>query len=190
MWERLIQWDRNTFIYLNSLGIEEYDWFWSLVTQTTTWIPLFLLFGAIFLRNYRGKDALAMILMTVLLFGFVMALMYLTKDLVGRLRPNNVHELKGFIRILVRPDDYSFFSGHAANSFAITTFVVLLLRSKFPWAWMFYTWPLLFSLSRIYVGVHYPLDLIAGTIVGLLMAFIFYRVFTRVLVPYLGLSRP
>ncbi|MEY8019630.1 phosphatase PAP2 family protein [Muriicola sp. SD30] len=190
MWERLLQWDRNAFIYLNSLGIEEYDWFWSLVTQTTTWIPLIILFFILFLRHFKGKDALAMILMTLLLFGFVMALMYITKEYVGRLRPNNTEELSGLVRILFRPEDYSFFSGHAANSFAIATLVVLFLRSKLSWVWVFYLWPFLFSMSRIYVGVHYPLDLIAGALVGLLMAFIFYRIFTKILVPYLGLSHP
>lgn len=130
-----------------------------------------------------------MILMTVLLFGFVMAFMDLTKNLIARLRPNNNEEISSFIRILINPNDYSFFSGHAANSFAITTLIVLFLRKKLRWVYLFYLWPLLFSLSRIYVGVHYPLDLIAGTLVGLLMAFSFYRIYQRFIVPYLGLDR-
>ncbi|NER09280.1 undecaprenyl-diphosphatase [Muriicola jejuensis] len=190
MWDRLIDWDRNTFIFLNSLGIEEYDGFWSYVTHTSSWLPLFALFFVLFLVAFSRKEAFARILTTLLLFGCVMALMYLTKEFVARLRPNNSEELRGIIRVLFRPEDYSFFSGHAANSFAITTLVVLFLRKKLPWVWVFYIWPLLFSLSRIYVGVHYPLDLIAGSFVGIVMALLFYRGFTGLIAPYLGSGHP
>ncbi len=189
MWERLLEWDRDTFIYLNSLGIEKYDWFWSLVTHSTTWIPLFILFFLLLFRTYPRKEAITMILMTILLFLFIMALMEFTKSFTARLRPNNNEEISNFIRVLIRPGDYSFFSGHASSSFAITTLIVLFLRKKVRWAYVFYIWPLLFSLSRIYVGVHYPLDLIVGALVGLLMAFSFYSIFCRFIVPYLGLSR-
>ena len=185
MWERLIEWDRSTLIFLNSLGIEKYDCLWADVTHTSTWIPLFVLFAVLFLLRYPRKEALAMILTTVVLFGCVMALMHLTKEFVARLRPNNAHELKGLIRILFRPEDYSFFSGHASSSFAITTLVVLFLRQRLPWVWLFFVWPVLFSISRIYVGVHYPLDLIAGASVGILMALLFERAYHRVIAPYL-----
>lgn len=190
MWERLLQWDRDTFIYLNSLGIEEYDWFWSLATHITTWIPLFILFFLLLLLKYPRKEALSMILMTLLLVGFVLGLMELTKTLIARLRPNNNEEISTFIRILIRPNDFSFFSGHASSSFAITTLIVLFLRKKLRWVYIFYLWPLLFSISRIYVGVHYPLDLIVGALVGLLLAISFYKIFNRFIVPYLALGRP
>ncbi|WP_372973689.1 phosphatase PAP2 family protein [Muriicola sp.] len=190
MWDRLIEWDRNTLIFLNSLGIEEYDAFWAYVTHTSSWIPLFALFAILFLLKFSRKEALARILTTLLLFGCVMALMYVTKEFVARLRPNNADELRGVIRVLLRPEDYSFFSGHAANSFAITTLVVLFLRKKLPWVYVFFIWPLLFSLSRIYVGVHYPLDLIAGSLVGVFMAVLFYQGFQRFIKPDSGLSRP
>lgn len=190
MWESLLKWDRDTFVYLNNLGIEEYDWFWSLVTHTATWIPLYILFFLLLLIKFPKKEAITMILMTILLFLFVMALMEFTKSFIARLRPNNDEEISDFIRILIRPNDFSFFSGHAANSFAITTLIVLFLRKKLKWVYVLYLWPVLFSLSRIYVGVHYPLDLIVGALVGLLMAFSFYRIYCRIIVPYLELNRP
>ena len=183
MWDRLLEWHRNTFVFLNSLGIEEYDAFWSFVTHTSSWTPLFVFFALLFLLKFPRKEALSMILTTVFLFGCVMALMYLTKEFVARLRPNNAEELKGIIRVLLRPEDFSFFSGHAANSFAITTLVVLFLRHQLAWVWIFFIWPLLFSISRIYVGVHYPLDLIAGACVGLVMALLFYFGYKRVIAP-------
>ena len=67
MWERLLKWDRDTFIYLNGLGIEQYDVFWSTVTQFTTWIPLFLLFIALFFLKFPKKEAWYRFLMVLCL---------------------------------------------------------------------------------------------------------------------------
>jgi undecaprenyl-diphosphatase len=100
----------------------------------------------------------------------------LTKELVGRLRPNNSEPLSQLVRILQRPTDYSFFSGHASSSFVITTFVFLSVRKFNKWILLAYLWPLLFVVSRIYVGVHYPSDIIAGALAGVLVAFLFYYI--------------
>ena len=101
--------------------------------------------------------------------------MRLTKVLVGRLRPNNQPELEGLVRTLQNPQDFSFFSGHAATSFALTFFVCLQLRHRYPGLILLFIWPVLFTLSRIFVGVHYPLDLVVGSGVGLLSAYLANR---------------
>ena len=170
MLEKIAEWDRNIFIYLNSLGIEEYDVFWSTVTNITTWIPLFILFFILIWVSYSKKEALFITLTVFVLVGFVMGLTDLTKEFVARLRPNNNGEINMVIRILRSPSSYSFFSGHASSSFSITTLVFLFLRPKYNWAWVFYIWPILFTFSRIYVGVHYPVDILVGALVGILSA--------------------
>jgi undecaprenyl-diphosphatase len=116
--------------------------------------------------------------------------MQLTKDAVGRLRPNNDVEINTLIRILKSPDNYSFFSGHAAGSFGITMIIVLFLRKRIKWVWIFFIWPFLFAFSRIYVGVHYPIDIIVGTLVGLLYAMLFYRLYTKVIAPRILSGHP
>ncbi|MGB3150214.1 MAG: phosphatase PAP2 family protein [Maribacter sp.] len=190
MWESILEWDRETFIYLNSLGIEQYDVFWSTVTKIPTWIPLFLLFGFLFFRKYPKRESLFMILTVLVMVFFVVTLTDLTKEVVARLRPNNDEEINTIIRILRSPMGYSFFSGHASSSFSITTIVYLFLRNHFKWSILFYIWPLLFVTSRIYVGVHFPVDIIVGALVGIFSAWLFFRLYSKLILPYLVSNRP
>lgn len=190
MLDKILQWDRDTFIYLNNLGIEEYDLFWSTVTNIYTWVPLFLFFFLlIFWKNPR-KEAIYQTLTVIFLIFFILVATDLTKEFFERLRPNNNSEINSIIRVLKNPSSFSFFSGHAASSFSITTLIVLFLRKKVKWCYVFYFWPLLFALSRIYVGVHYPVDIIVGAFVGVSSAFASYNLYSRVIVPYLGLTHP
>ncbi len=186
MFKKLLEWDKDTFIYLNNLGIESYDAFWSIITRTATWIPLFLFFIFLLFLKFPRKQALPSFILVLLLEAFVLLVTHFTKEGVARLRPSNNTEINTLIRILQSPTDYSFFSGHAASSFAITTIMVLLLRRKLKWVWVFYVWPLLFSTSRIYVGVHFPMDILVGALVGVLSAFGSFALYNKVRGPYLG----
>ena len=185
MLDRILQWDRDAFVYLNSLGIEQYDFFWSTVTKFPPWIPLFVLFIALYFIKFKKREALCMILTLLILVFFVETLTDLTKNVVARLRPNNDEELNTLIRILRSPSGFSFFSGHASSSFSVTTFVVLCLRHHFKWVYLFYIWPVLFAMSRVYVGVHFPVDLITGALVGMVSAWMFYRLYLLLILPYL-----
>jgi len=190
MLERLLQWDRETFLYLNDLGVAEYDFFWSTATKISSWTPLFLIFFIVIYRKYPKREVTYVILSIVALIFFITLATDVTKEIVGRLRPNNEPEINSLIRILRNPTSYSFFSGHASSSFSITTLVVLFLRKRFQWCWLFYIWPIVFAYSRIYVGVHYPLDILVGAVVGVLSAFLFYTLYVRLIVPYLRLGHP
>ena len=190
MLEKILQWDRETFIYLNSLGIEEYDVFWYTITNIGTWVPLFVLFGFLLFQLYPNKKAFAMTFCVLFLAFFIVTLTDLTKEVVARLRPNNETEINTLIRILKSPTNYSFFSGHAASSTSIATLMYLFLRRRSKWTVLFYIWPILFCTSRIYVGVHYPVDIIVGILAGLATSFLVYMLYKRLIVPYLGLSHP
>ena len=182
MFRKLLEWDSDTFVYLNGLGTKEYDFFWATITNIYTWIPLLLLFFILIFVRYPKKEALFMSLTIIALMLFIIAITDLTKEFVARLRPNNEEAINSIIRILKRPVSYSFFSGHASSSFSITTLVVLFLRKKIKWVWLFYLWPILFTSSRIYIGVHYPLDIIFGASIGILSALLFfnlYNIYTR-----------
>lgn len=181
MWEKFAEWDRELFVYLNNLGVEDYDAFWLFITQIRNWIPLYILFFILFLIAFRRKKAILAILGTLLSFVTALTLTNLVKNQVARLRPNNEPLLEELIRVLHEPTNFSFFSGHAASSFAITTFVVLALRERFKWAYIFYIWPVLFALSRIFVGVHYPGDIMVGAGVGSLIAFCIYFFYKKTL---------
>lgn len=175
VFNNLLRLDRQIFLYFNGMGKEFMDPFWVTVTQMETWIPLFFFCTFLYFYYYTPKAAFIRLGSTIVLGGVVLGLMSFTKNSIGRLRPNNQPELEGLVRVLQNPQDFSFFSGHAATSFALTLFVYLQLRHRFPWLIVLFVWPLLFTSSRIYVGVHYPLDLVVGTAVGILSGILAHR---------------
>lgn len=181
MYETLKNWDRELFVWLNSLGIEDYDRFWIFATQISSWTPLFIVFF-ILLFYFKGwkKGAIA-VLFLILTFAVTIYFTNFIKDYIQRLRPNNVEALSTLIRILQKPENYSFFSGHASSSFSIVTFLCLALRAHSKWIYITYIWPLIFVMSRIYVGVHYPSDIVVGAFVGTCFAFVFYAIFKRII---------
>ena len=109
MFDKLLQWDRDAFIYLNSLGIEKYDAFWSVITNFYTWTPLFILFIYLLFKKFPKRHAFAMIVVSVFLVVFITTLTDLTKEVVARLRPNNDAEINTLIRIVKNSSSYSFF---------------------------------------------------------------------------------
>ncbi len=175
MLEQINEWDRELFVYLNSLGIESYDAFWIFVTDFKHWIPLYLFLFILFFVSFPWKKAMLISMFLILSFVATMGFTFLVKTMSLRLRPNNQPELRDLIRILQEPTNYSFFSGHASASFVASTFVVLWFKKKHAWIYLIYAWPVLFVMSRIYVGVHFPSDLLVGALVGILFAHIFYR---------------
>ena len=181
MLETLKQWDRDLFVFLNGLGIERFDDFWIYVTQIEHWTPLYILFFILTLYYYKAKKGFTVIFFLLLTFGITVFFTGLVKDYVARLRPNNVEALGELIRILQKPTNYSFFSGHASSSFSVTTFVVLALRKYTKWIYFAYIWPIIFVMSRIFVGVHYPSDIFVGALVGTAFAFFFYFLCRKVI---------
>ena len=175
MLDQIKQWDRELFIYLNSLGVEQYDQFWILVTQEEFWIPLYLFLLGLIFYNFKDAASRKYLLLGYLgSFAVTFGITRLIKFSVQRLRPNQVDSLKELIRVLQEPTYFSFVSGHTSTSMAITTYFVLLFRERFSWIYFLYLWPFLFASSRIYVGVHYPLDLLAGAILGVSIALLIY----------------
>lgn len=163
-------WDQDLLVWLNNLGNEPYDAFWIFVTQIESWTPLFLFFIGVLLYYYKGKKGLVLLLYGIITFLITLAITDFTKMYVARIRPNNIDSLSSVIRVLKNPTSYSFFSGHASSSFCIVVYLVLCIREFNTWVYLAFIWPILFAGSRIYVGVHYPSDIIVGALVGSVLA--------------------
>ena len=170
MLRSLRYWDQDLLVWLNNLGNEPYDAFWIFVTQIESWTPLFLFFIGVLLYYYKGKKGLVLLLYGIITFLITLAITDFTKMYVARIRPNNIDSLSSVIRVLKNPTSYSFFSGHASSSFCIVVYLVLCIREFNTWVYLAFIWPILFAGSRIYVGVHYPSDIIVGALVGSLLA--------------------
>ena len=174
--DTIIEKDKELFVYLNSLGVENWDQFWMIVTNQFSWIPLFALLFFLIFRVHGWKKGLILLLLTALLVTFSDQFVNFLKDYFGRLRPNNDPSINEVIRILKRPSSFSFVSGHATTSFAVTTFMILTLRKFYKHASLLLIWPILFAYSRIYVGVHFPVDIFVGMLLGIIEGLIFYRI--------------
>lgn len=181
MIEILKKWDSDIFVYLNNSSIDNLNGFWLFVTQPETWFPLYILFIFLIFYYYNAKNGMIVLLSLFSAVAITILFTDFTKTYVARLRPNNVEALSQVIRILQKPTNYSFFSGHASSSFVVTVFMVLALKKYTRYIWFAFLWPALFVLSRIFVGVHYPSDIFVGALVGTLIAFLFYYFCRKIL---------
>ncbi len=173
--EKIIQYDKDLFVYLNSLGNENWDAFWMTITNQFSWIPLYLLFFFLIYKSFGWKKGLSLLLLTALLVTFSDQFSVFIKNYFERLRPNRDPSINEIIRILKNNKSFSFLSGHATTSIAVSLFMHLSLKKYYKYTLLFFIWPLLFAYSRIYIGVHFPIDVIAGSLLGMLIGYIFYR---------------
>lgn len=177
MLDEILKTDASILIYLNNLGTSMFDWFWMACTNEVIWIPLFVFIVLSIYRRFSAELALKILMYALLLLAANLLLTEIVKEAVGRIRPNNDRAMIHTLRILTSPPSYSFFSGHASSSFCITVFLIFTLKKHFKsisWLWI---WPILFTYSRIYVGVHFPSDLVAGALFGWVLAIVFYKLY-------------
>lgn len=176
MFEKLLEFDRQLFVFLNSLGSETYDPLWMIITKQVYWTPFFLLLAFLLQRKIGWKNLGIVLVFISLVLLCCNESVEFCKETVKRLRPINAPELKGIVRIgPYASDTFSFFSGHAANSMASMVFVFLILRNHYKYAFLIFLYPLIFAYSRIYLGAHYPSDILTGYAFGALYGFLFYK---------------
>ncbi|MGA9271219.1 MAG: phosphatase PAP2 family protein [Lutimonas sp.] len=173
--DKIIRFDKELMVQLNGLGTESWDQFWLLATNQLTWIPLYLIFFYLIFKSLGWKKGLALVLLTAVLVTFSDQFTVFLKDSFERLRPNNDPSVNSIIRILKNNKSFSFVSGHATTSMAVSTLMFLTLRKSFSYSWLFFIWPLVFAYSRIYIGVHFPMDVLCGALLGAGIGYLFYR---------------
>lgn len=178
--EKIIQLDKDLLVYLNGLGSETFDPFWLFITKQLHLTPLFLFIFYLVYKKVGGKNLLLIIVSMAVMITFTDQFTNLVKNTVQRLRPCNDEELKNIIRLVEVRGSYSYFSGHAANSMASTVFVFMILKKYYKYAISLFLFPLIFAYSRIYLGLHFPGDILSGYLFGAITGLTFYKIYVEV----------
>ncbi len=163
----IIQEDRSVFLFLNNLGSESFDQFWIMISATWIWVPLYIIFLYLLFKNYKLRNLVFILIFIALGVTASDQLAGVFKTGIGRLRPCHDPTLTGMMRAVKCGGQFGFYSSHAANTFFIATFMSLLLYKKFRLLpYILFGWAIIVSYSRIYLGVHFPLDILMGSLMG------------------------
>lgn len=182
MLEHFLTPDLNIFLFLNGLHSSWADVFFYWVSNRFIWLPFYALLAFFLIRKWRKKSIPIFIALALCIF-LTDQSCNLIKHSVQRPRPSHEPGLCEQVHLVAKPDGtlyrggpYSFPSSHAANSMAMALFVIFYLSEKRKWVIVgMLLWVLLLSYSRIYLGVHYPSDLMAGWIIGACWATLLWR---------------
>lgn len=177
MVDKILQWDRDLFIFLNSLGSESYDGFWLLITKQINWLPIFLIIAYLVFKRLGWRHAVMVLLLMAVLITFTDQTTNLVKYYFQRLRPGSNPEIGHLIRAVQKRSSYSFFSAHASNSMSAAMLLYLVMRPYLKYMIFIFLWPLIFAYSRIYLGLHYPFDILCGYIWGATTGILMYQVY-------------
>lgn len=177
MVDQLLQLDRELLIYLNSFGNENWDGFWLFLTKQINWLPVFVLFGYLIFKNLGWRHMVMILICMAFLIALTDQTTNFFKNGFERLRPCNEPALDNLIREVQTRKSFSFISGHASNSMAAATFLFLILKPYVRYIGFIFLWPLIFAYSRIYLGLHYPGDILCGYIWGILMATLMWQIY-------------
>jgi len=181
----LIQVDTKIFLFLNGLNSESFDVIMWWVSGKTTWWPFYLLLLG-FLGWKKGWQLALMVLFIVLVITLAdQSSVQLFKNVFQRLRPCHEPSLEGMVHIVNNKcgGKYGFVSSHAANTFGLAALLFLWVKNKW-FTILMIVWASLVGYSRIYLGVHYPGDVLFGSLLGVGCGWLSFYLFS-LLIPRL-----
>lgn len=188
--DKIIQWDEQLFLYLNNHRQDSLDPLIALLSGKLIWLPLYAFFLFLIIRQYRNGSiwVLAGVGLAILMADQVASGMM--KPFFERLRPCHDPRFEGLVYNYSGCGGmYGFVSSHASNTFALAIYLTLVFRNRIKgFGWLF-LWAALVSYTRVYLGVHFPLDILVGALVGVLCGWLAWFLVLRIKKIYLSRLR-
>ena len=180
--DTLLNIDRYLLLSLNGSDSLFWDGCMLVYTSMAVWAPLALMMLYVLMKNNNIKDFLLLLLLIALVATLTDQISSgFCKPFFARWRPTNDPMLMYAVDVVneTRGGKYGFTSSHAANSFGIATFMMLLIRNR-ALSVSLMTWAAMNAFTRIYLGVHYPGDILAGTVIGVVVGWAVYRLYVYI----------
>ena len=167
--------DTELFLFLNGIHNTFFDTIMFWLSDKLFWIPMYLLIIFLMIRRYKMRGVLMLLFIGIVIAFCDQTASHLLKNLVQRLRPSQDPALAGLVHLSKAGPGglYGFVSSHAANCFGLATFIYFTFDNQFKLLkyWLI-VWAVLVSYSRIYNGVHYPGDVLAGALIGIVYGYL------------------
>ncbi|MEN7546726.1 phosphatase PAP2 family protein [Rapidithrix thailandica] len=182
MLESLDKLDKEIFLFFNSLHADWLDPIMWAITESGTWIPFYVLIIAFLVYKFRWNTIFILMAIGLTITLADQFASGFCKPFFERLRPSHSPELEGLVHLIqdkngnyYKGGSFGFISSHSANTFGLASFLFCLFRKRVAYISLMFLWAAIVSYSRIYVGVHYPGDLMVGALTGILWGFLSFK---------------
>ena len=172
--------DTKVFLFLNGINSPFFDNLMFFISGKKEWIPLYIAIIALIIARFKLKGLYVILCLIILVVLTDWISVHLFKNVFQRLRPSHNPQLEGLVHLVnnYKGGQFGFVSSHAANTFGLAMFLTLLFKNKYFSGFML-SWAAIVSYSRIYLGVHYPGDIICGALLGIILSYLVFYLYKK-----------
>ncbi|MBU1012802.1 MAG: phosphatase PAP2 family protein [Bacteroidetes bacterium] len=177
MLELIKSWDTQAFLAINGSHNSIFDFLMFWASNKLIWVPLYLFFLYLLIKNYKWKTIGIFISVIILIVLSDQGSVHLFKNVFLRLRPCHEPQLEGLVHLINGKcgGQFGFISSHASNTFGLAVFLIRFLSKKYRYfTILVLLWAAMVGYSRVYLGVHYPGDVIVGAAFGSLLGYVVF----------------